>query len=559
MPKSINLRSKIITVLLIVSMTPIIIMGIGAWFVFGRLLEVKSVQLQKTVVESHAAAIDNYLSERLNSLRFIANSLEKQDIRNQNTLQDIFNNINNYSDNSFQDLGIIGIEGEHLAYIGPYDLLRCNYKNEDWFRHVLAESVYISDVFPGFRKIPHIIIAVKVIKDADTWILRATINSDKFDRIVQTVNLGETGETFIINESGLYQTAPVNGSLLDDSKLKPGDIFQGVSVDKVRVNGRSLVRVTTWLDNKDWLLVVQKRLSEVRAPVDRAIAYGGVLAILSMIIIAVANFFATTHLTSQIDRANQQREEMYQIYTRTARLASIGELATGLAHEINNPLAIISTNQTNIEDILTGIDEQKTDIKEILDSLNICKRQIERCKNITTKMLQFGRKRKPELKPTEIKPVITEIISMMELQVKAKNIEISKNIQENLPPVIIDPLELEQVIVNLIQNSFHALPKGGRIKISASYEESRVSIEVKDNGVGISQENIERIFEPFFTTKPVGEGTGLGLSVCYGIVQTWGGSIEVDSKPGKGTSVRIIIPLQNLESDINITRNSHTV
>jgi len=534
-------------------------MGIGAWFVFGRLLEVKSVQLQKTVVESHAAAIDNYLSERLNSLRFIANSLEKQDIRNQNTLQDIFNNINNYSDNSFQDLGIIGIEGEHLAYIGPYDLLRCNYKNEDWFRHVLAESVYISDVFPGFRKIPHIIIAVKVIKDADTWILRATINSDKFDRIVQTVNLGETGETFIINESGLYQTAPVNGSLLDDSKLKPGDIFQGVSVDKVRVNGRSLVRVTTWLDNKDWLLVVQKRLSEVRAPVDRAIAYGSVLALLSMIIIAVANFFATTHLTSQIDRANQQREEMYQIYTRTARLASIGELATGLAHEINNPLAIISTNQTNIEDILTGIDEQKTDIKEILDSLNICKRQIERCKNITTKMLQFGRKRKPELKPTEIKPVITEIISMMELQVKAKNIEISKNIQENLPPVIIDPLELEQVIVNLIQNSFHALPKGGRIKISASYEESRVSIEVKDNGVGISQENIERIFEPFFTTKPVGEGTGLGLSVCYGIVQTWGGSIEVDSKPGKGTSVRIIIPLQNLESDINITRNSHTV
>ena len=536
-------RSRIVMVLLAVSLLPLCLTGVGAWVVFGGLLKQKSLELQRSVVQSHARSIEAYLDERLHLLRLLAESNTLQEFTDYKRLSDLFADLNRSSSGGFIDIGVIDEKGHHLAYVGPYDLLDCNYRDADWFEVVMIKGVYISDVFLGFRQVPHCIFAIRTENRGSTWILRATINSDQFDAIVRTGMLGETGDAYIVNREGLYQTTPKTGSVLDPSSMDKPVYHRGVQDQKVRLNGSEKIQVTTWLNEYRWLLVVQQDASEVRAPVTRATTYGGLIILMAVILIVVTTFLATRHLTNRIDKANAQREDMYRAFLRSAKLASIGELATGLAHEINNPLAILSADQTNISDLVSELDMDVKDLDDIRESLERSKNQIQRCKSITTRMLQFGRKRETELEPTDLAKGLQEIKNLLERQASVRNVELILDIKEDLPPVMIDPVELEQVFVNLIHNSFDALPFGGKIIMALQRKEDEVLLEVKDDGLGIPPKDIERIFEPFFTTKPIGQGTGLGLSVCYGIVKSWNGRLEAESMPGKGTIMRIHLPI----------------
>lgn len=542
------LRSRIFTVLLVVSLFPLCFVGMGAWVVFGRLLDARSLELQRTVVESHARAIESYLDELLNSLRLLSTTQVSEAFRDSGKLSLLLNSLNQVSGGGFLDLGVIDENGNHLAYVGHYDLLDKNYSQADWFRDVNIKGEYISDVFLGFRQVPHCIVAVRNFDGEHTWILRATIDSDRFDSLVRTGMLGELGDAYIVNKSGVYQTSPRSGSVFDQSPVTSPPFFRGVSDSKVRYNGEDKIRVITWINSNNWLLVVEQDAAEVRAPVTRATMSGALIVALAIIIIVITTYLATRHLNGQIMKANAQREEMVRAFNRSAKLASVGELATGLAHEINNPLAIMSADQTNISDIINDLPAETPGVTGLKDSIERSKRQIQRCKSITTKMLQFGRKREAELKPTDITHSLSEIKNLLQRQADIRNIALNLKTEEYLPKVMIDPLELEQVLVNMIQNSFHALKNGGRIDITAHLgsggTRDAVILEVNDNGCGISPENLERIFEPFFTTKPVGEGTGLGLSVCYGIVESWGGRLEAFSKTGEGTTMKIHLPVR---------------
>lgn len=536
-------RSRIVTVLLVVSLLPLCLVGFGAWAVFGRLLEQKSLGMQRSVVESHARSIEAYLDEHLHLLQLLAESNSLQEIADNKRLTALFADLNLSSGGGFVDLGVIDKNGEHLAYVGPYDLLERNYRDSDWFEEVMIKSVYISDVFLGFRKVPHCVFAVATENGGERWILRATINSDQFDNLVRTDALGETADAYIVNRESLYQTTPRLGSVLDSSTMVKPVYHTGVRDQKVLLDESVVIQATTWLNENRWLLVVQQDASEISAPVTRATAYGVLVILMAVVLIVLTTFIATRHLTNRIDKANAQREEIQRAFMRSAKLASIGELATGLAHEINNPLAILSADQTNISDLVleSGLNEGFLD--EIKDILKRSKKQIQRCKSITTKMLQFGRKRETELRPADLTESLHDIKKLLNQQARVRNVALILDLQDDLPPVMVDQVELEQVVVNLIHNSFDALPSGGQVCMILRRDEKQMILEIKDDGLGIPQKDIEHIFEPFFTTKPVGKGTGLGLSVCYGIVDSWNGRLEVESKPGKGTVMRILLPL----------------
>ncbi|NQU06846.1 MAG: hypothetical protein HQ568_12185 [Calditrichaeota bacterium] len=536
-------RSRIVIVLLVVSLLPLCLVGVGAWVVFGRLLEQKSLEMQRSVVESHARSIEAYLVEHLHLLRLLAESNTLQEIADHNRLSNLFTDLNLSSSGGFVDIGVINNNGQHLAYVGPYELLERNYEEADWFEEVMINGVYISDVFLGYRQVPHCIFAIKTDNGDNAWIVRATINSDQFDALVRTDVLGKTGDAYIVNREGLYQTTPKFGSVLDPSLLSDIEYHRGVRDRKVYVDKSLKFQVTTWLNENRWLLVVQQDDTEVRAPIIRATTYGALIILMAVILIVITTFHATRHLTNRIDKANAQREDIYRAFMRSAKLASIGELATGLAHEINNPLAIISADQTNISDLISEIEIDVKYMDDINESLERSKKQIQRCKSITTKMLQFGRKRETELEPTDLAKSLQEIIKLLDRQASVRNVELMLDFNDDLPLVMIDPVELEQVIVNLIHNSFDAMTSGGKIILALHRNNDEVLLEVKDDGPGIPLENIERIFEPFFTTKPIGKGTGLGLSVCYGIVKSWNGYLEAENMPDKGTVMRIHLPL----------------
>jgi two-component system NtrC family sensor kinase len=553
MSRAPSLRWRIVTVLLTAALVPLGIAGLGSWIVFGELLEDKARERMRTVVRSHASAIDSYLAERVSLLQLLGASMSIDAMGDEKRLADLLGYLDLASGGGFVDLGAIDARGNHLAYAGPYDLHSRNYCDAEWFREVMDRGAFVSDVFLGFRQVPHCIVAVKLEADGEPWILRATVNSAQFDELVGAAG-GDT-EAYIVNAQGLYQSTPRTGALLERAPVQPPDRHAGVRERDVNDGGIARIEATTWINDGRWMLVVRQDRSAIQAPVNDAIARGAYVVLCAVLLLVATTFLATRHLTRRIDSATAEREEMARAFMRSAKLASIGELSTGLAHEINNPLATISAEQTNIAD-LAGEMNGSPQAAQILDSVERSKAQVQRCASITKKMLQFGREREVTLESADIRPRLAEIADLMKRRAAVRNVQIQLELAEGLPPVLIDPLELEQVVVNLINNSIDALPSGGQIAIRATQEGDQIRIEVEDNGTGIDPADLDRVFEPFFTTKPPGAGTGLGLSVCYGIVNSWGGSMRAQSERGVGTTIHIHLPSMDRATSTKTQRDS---
>jgi len=249
---------------------------------------------------------------------------------------------------------------------------------------------------------------------------------------------------------------------------------------------------------------------------------------------------------------------------QAGRLAAIGELAAGIAHEINNPVAIMVEEAGWIGDLLQ--DEQFQDsanLEELKRAVAQIRTQGRRCKEITHKLLSFARKTDPRVQDVDVNELIKELVQFSKQRAKYARVTINTHLQEDLPFVKASQSELQQVFLNLINNALDAMEKeGGILNITTYIEGDYIVVEVSDTGPGIPEANLQRIFDPFFTTKPVGKGTGLGLSICYGIVKKMGGEINVKSALGKGTTFTIKLPIGPRATSgqiggIQITKESH--
>jgi len=537
-----GLKWRIVGLLVLASLAPLLLVGIGSWVVFGRLLLDRSLEQHRSVVQSHAAAIDLYLGERTRALELAARTHDMEQLAAPGRLQHLFDEISAAYPRAFVDLGLIDRRGRHVAYVGPYDLKEKNYARAAWFRTVASQGSFVSDVFLGHRRVPHVVIAVLRREAGSFWVLRATINSDSFCSLVRPGQLGRTGDAFIVNADGRYQTPPKLGQVLEQSSIRPR-LHRNVQDRLVTGDRGSMVQVTTWLNDNRWLLVVHQDEAEIRAPVHQATAWGALVVSIAVAVVVLVIILATAHLTGRIDRATSERDQVYRDLVRSGKLASLGELSTGLAHEINNPLAIISAEQTNIADQVEDLQISDEARKDLNDSVARCKRQVERCSGITSKMLKFGRKAESRPRPTSIVPMLGEIVELMRRQARVRNVELEIEVAQ-LPEVVVDGIELEQVLVNLIKNGIEAIDGSGKIVVSGRQVGEEVQVAVADSGSGIAPENLDRVFQPFFTTKPVGQGTGMGLAMCYGIVRSWGGTIEARSEEGKGTTMTLHLRLE---------------
>jgi two-component system, NtrC family, sensor kinase len=240
----------------------------------------------------------------------------------------------------------------------------------------------------------------------------------------------------------------------------------------------------------------------------------------------------------------EQRKMMEQQLTQADKLASIGQLSSGIAHEINNPLGII-LGYTQL--LLRGEDPES----EKYQDLKTIEKHVRTCKSIVEDLLNFSRNSWPSQHMIRLNNVVEDVALFIQHHSKLEKVEIIRNYDQNIPPMLLDEKKIRQVIMNLIMNAGYAVGKKGTIAISTQYcpDDNQVVIKITDTGHGIEKKNLSRIFDPFFTTKPTGEGTGLGLSVSYGIIKNHGGDIFVQSEPGKGTTFTLILPtLNNLTS-----------
>ena len=269
-------------------------------------------------------------------------------------------------------------------------------------------------------------------------------------------------------------------------------------------------------------------------------------------IIATA-FYITNRIVKSMEKTDQEKDQLGEQLVRATRLAELGEMAAGFAHEINNPLQIMKSEQALMDTILSDLKKEgeiqdSEDLKELQDSMDQIGLQIGRCAQITQAILKFGRKTEPVASDLDLQQFIPEIIGMISKKVSVQGIRLEHDIQGNTPSIHGDPAQLQQVLLNLLNNAFDAIvarhgSEGGELILTAGpMDTDKVRISVKDNGCGISHDNLKRVFTPFFTTKPVGQGTGLGLAVCYGIIDSMGGEMTVSSEKGTGTTFTIILP-----------------
>ncbi|UCF06261.1 MAG: cache domain-containing protein [bacterium] len=246
---------------------------------------------------------------------------------------------------------------------------------------------------------------------------------------------------------------------------------------------------------------------------------------------------------SLLDRDRKLWEQTQQQLSESEKLASVGRLAAGVAHEINNPLVgVLTFSKLLLEDDAIP-PRAKEDLKVIAD-------ETLRCREIVKNLLDFARETTPEICLANINEVIEKVLGIIRNQSLFQNITIAERFNTDLPEVPVDPDQIQQVIMNLVLNAAEAMPDGGTLTISTNYGADRhfIKISVKDTGTGIAKEDIERIFDPFFTKKERGEGTGLGLAVSYGIIQKHRGSITVTSQIGEGSTFEVNLPIAREES-----------
>jgi two-component system, NtrC family, sensor kinase len=234
----------------------------------------------------------------------------------------------------------------------------------------------------------------------------------------------------------------------------------------------------------------------------------------------------------------EQRRLMEKQLAQADKLASIGELSSGVAHEINNPLGII----LGYTQLL--LKEERPDSERYTDFKTI-EKHVRGCKTIVEDLLSFARTSPSKRETADIHLIINDVIAFLQHHSGIEKIDIQKHFDPALCPVVLDKKKIKQVIMNLLMNARHAIGQSGTIEITTrlNKQDQSIDIHVRDTGYGIQKNDLPRIFDPFFTTKPTGEGTGLGLSVSYGIIKGHGGNITVKSEPGKGSQFTVSLPV----------------
>jgi two-component system NtrC family sensor kinase len=253
-----------------------------------------------------------------------------------------------------------------------------------------------------------------------------------------------------------------------------------------------------------------------------------------------------THVVTLGEEITEQKK-MNETIIHAEKLAGIGRLASGVVHEINNPLATIAACAAALQSRLGEISQMPPDVRVDFDEyLKIIHDETFRCKTITNSLLEFSRQKQAEKIEHEMNYLVEQTLQLVRHHPKFRSLQIVRELGSELATVFANEAQMKQVFIAIISNACDAMPENGILTLRTGWHESKgqrfIGVEIIDNGCGISEQNLSRIFEPFFTTKPFGQGTGLGLAVCYGIVSDHQGRIEVESQPGRGTTMRVLLP-----------------
>ncbi len=537
------LRRNIVALMLLITIIPLLLMAFINYHQYQSALETEIVTPFRVLVNKTKHSFELFWAGRVSTVSFIASAYSYDDLADEKSLNRIFR-VLKQEFKGFVDLGLIDVNGLQVSYVGPYELKAKNYAEQDWFHKVKVKRVYVSDVFMGYRRFPHMVVAVQHVTDSGkSWIVRATIDTAEFDDLITSIGLDPQSDAFVTNRNGVFQTtSKFYGKVLENCPLPvPPLSYEPNIIEQKDPMGRNVLLAYAYLNSWDFVLMVVKPRAEVlkvwyTLKGDLVLVFVG-----SVLVIFVVVFGLTRVLVDRLRESDEKRELAFRSIEHSQKLSSIGRLAAGVAHEVNNPLAVINEKAGLMKDLVeyTGNFADKEKFLALTGSII---QSVERCRTITHRLLGFARRMEVEIEILDINDVVREVTGFLEKEAFHRNIKLGLHLASDLPRIASDRGQLQQVFLNLVNNAFAAVEDGGTVSVTTWEKDmDTVAVSCQDNGHGMSEETLKHIFEPFFTTKKV-HGTGLGLSITYGIVKRLGGDIEVRSKEGEGTSFAVYLP-----------------
>ncbi|MDL2316622.1 two-component sensor histidine kinase [Desulfovibrio sp. OttesenSCG-928-A18] len=541
------LQRKIVLIMVAAAIVPLIILAAINYFEFQATFLREAQTPFRSIVAKTKNSFELFLAERSSTVSLIASIYGYDDLADKGTLRRIFLAMQREFA-GFADLALIDEDGRIVNYVGPYykELEGVDYSSQEWFHRVRSQNRYTSEVFSGFRHFPHVVIAVRhTTPDGQSWIVRATLDTTQFKKILAAMNLEPGSDAFLISRQGILQTdSAYYGKALEPVPLDlPAAGQEATVAESVDSRGRKILVSVAGIADTDFVLMAVKStdaflLNWLIVRLDLLLVF-----LFSCLCIYFVAARTVGRLIDRLHQSDQERERAMLQMEHSQKLSSIGRLAAGIAHEVNNPLAIINEKAGLLQDIVALEKEfPKRDMFEAqLASITAA---VQRCKDITHRMLGFARRMDVKIEQLNVNDMVRETLTFLEKEALHRQVRIVLELDDSLPAVSCDRGQLQQVFLNVLTNALAAVPEGGRTTIrSFARGASFIAVSFEDNGVGMDEETRAHIFEPFFTTKGE-EGTGLGMSIIYGIVKRHGGDIEVQSELGSGSTVTVILPIR---------------
>ncbi|MEA3547982.1 MAG: ATP-binding protein [Thermodesulfobacteriota bacterium] len=536
MRKSLTITSFILIVI------PILIISWVTTYNIKKCAVHKIEMVESSIIEHRKDVINLFLKEQGDLLVTLTGMYSLDYLGQQEHLERLFIAVN--QTNEIVDLHVIDSSGEQLAYVGPYrsSIKGKSYHGMPWFEEVLVSGRHVSDVFSGYRDVPHLVVAVT--DPLKTYILRATINSEIFNALLLSAQIGANGDAYIINREGEFQTPSLQGAkALTAEEKKFLEHHEGTAVQTIGAD----LYTSKWIHDGQWLLVIKSRIEDSFDMLYKTRnAHFFIIGITSSIVLMVA-VFVSWYMVRRLEIADRGRLEIEQHIIQVEKMATLGRLAAGIAHEINNPLQMITNQAGWIDELL--VEENPSQVKnleEYQESIGKIKYHVTRAGTITHRLLGFSRKMTADKECVNVNELIDETLSFVEKDALHKNIHIVKKFATDLPTTMTDGRQLQQVFLNLLNNGLDAVKEDGEIEIQTREEANFICIGFADSGTGIEPEVMDKLFDPFFTTKDPGKGTGLGMSICYDIIRKLGGEIDVRNRKKGGAVFTLKLPIVQL-------------
>ena len=492
-----SFRRGLCAILLVLVLVPLIIISVLSHNQYRQLLEDEELDQLVLNLEESQSTIEAFISELTSVVKFVASGDCHKNVLDSENLKKILVRLQNEYP-GFVDIQVVDSNGTQKAYAGPYHLKNYNYSSQIWFQEVLERGVSISSVFTGFRNIPHFVIAVSrnPASEDKKCVVRVTINASTLQEFVNTINSGYADDLFLVDSERIAQTTSqkygglgskctLHDTGRTDHSLKgvssprwPGSPCPSRPTTQESFQGRRINHAVADLADTPWKLVlVKEQYLHAKSWVLFKIRL--VTIFLSCAIVAVFVIVEISHaLTAHIRESDRKRQQLYSEAESSNKLASIGRLAAGVAHEINNPLSIINQKTGLVQDFMEMTDDfaHKGAMAEALGGIQS---SVERCKIITHRLLGFARQTDVDIEEIDVNDTMREVVEFLAKEAAYNQIKLEFNLSPDIHRIWSSRGPLQQVFLNIINNAIDAIGSGGTISLA--------SRQINDNLIQITR------------------------------------------------------------------------